>query len=339
LQLISKYNYGGDALKALYIKEPHNLELIEKDEPEIKENESLLKVLSCGVCGTDLKIYKGETLATYPLVPGHEIVGEIINSNKYEKGTKVAIDPNKSCGYCKFCRGGKPHLCENLKAVGVNRDGGFAELLSVTNDLIYPLNKDIDVESAIFAEPLSCIIHGLDLSNFSFTDDVAIIGGGAIGLIFAMLFDRFSVGKKVIFEISEEKIKFIKKEFGFDVVQSQEYKGTKEFDLVVECSGSVAGFELAYSLVKKGGKIINFGVTPKGLKTTELEPFQIYSEEITIKGSYINPFTMQRAVKIINSKEFPFYKLLTDEGSLSYMKDYITGNKHPFLKAAFVNNK
>ena len=69
----------------------------------------------------------------------------------------------------------------------------------------------------------------------------------------------------------------------------------------------------------------------------KLEPFQIYSEEITMTGSYINPFTMQRAVKIINSKEFLFYKLLTDKGSLSNVKDYINGEKYSFLKAAFVN--
>ena len=207
--------------------------------------------MGCGVCGTDLKIYKGETLATYPLVPGHEIVGEIINSTKYEKGMKVTVDPNKSCGYCKYCREGKPHLCENLKAIGVNRDGGFAEMLSAPNDLLYPLNEGIDVESAIFAEPLSCIIHGIDLSNFSFTDDVAIIGGGAIGLIFTMLFNQFSVGKKVIFEISQEKIKYIQKEFSFEVIHPQEYRKTKEFDIVVECSGSIGGLETAYSLVKK----------------------------------------------------------------------------------------
>jgi 2-desacetyl-2-hydroxyethyl bacteriochlorophyllide A dehydrogenase len=324
-------------MKALYINEPHHLQLTEKDEPKIKENESLLKVLGCGVCGTDLKIYKGETLATYPLVPGHEIVGEIINSTKYEKGMKVTVDPNKSCGYCKYCREGKPHLCENLKAIGVNRDGGFAEMLSAPNDLLYPLNEGIDVESAIFAEPLSCIIHGIDLSNFSFTDDVAIIGGGAIGLIFTMLFNQFSVGKKVIFEISQEKIKYIQKEFSFEVIHPQEYRKTKEFDIVVECSGSIGGLETAYSLVKKGGRIIVFGVTPKGLKTTKLEPFQIYSEEITMTGSYVNPFTMQRAVKIINSKEFSFYKLLTEKGSLSDVKDYITGEKQSFLKAAFFN--
>ncbi|PNR95780.1 alcohol dehydrogenase catalytic domain-containing protein [Petrotoga sp. 9PWA.NaAc.5.4] len=324
-------------MRAIFIEKPHEIKVIKVLDPIPKGNESLIKVLGCGVCGTDSKIYKGETLASYPLIPGHEIVGEIVESKKFEKGTKVTIDPNKPCGVCEYCREGKIHLCMNLQAVGVNRDGGFAELLSVPNDLIYEFNKDISIKNAIFAEPLSCIIHGLDLSNFSYTDDIAIIGGGAIGLIFSILFNRFSIGGKLIFEISQEKIDFIKNEFHFPISHPENFNDNHNFDIVFECSGSLTGLELAYSLVKKGGKIIDFGVTPKGMKTRELEPFQIYSQEITLIGSYINPFTMQRAVKIINSNEFNFEKLVTDEGDLDEVKEYISANKKPFLKAAYVN--
>lgn len=324
-------------MEAIYIREPHQIEVINKEEPSAKENESLIRVLGCGVCGTDLKIFKGETLATYPLIPGHEIVGEIVKSRVFEKGTKVTIDPNRPCGVCQYCREGKIHLCENLNAVGVNRDGGFAEFLSVPNEQIYVLNNNIQVKDALFAEPLSCIVHGIDLSNFSYTDDIAIIGGGAIGLIFAMLFNRFSIGKTTIFEVSQEKIEFIKNEFFLEVEHPDNNRQSKKFDKVFECSGTVSGFESAYTLVKKGGKIIDFGVTPKGSKSKEVEPFKIYSEEISIAGSYVNPFTMQRAVKILNSNEFSFQKLLTDVGDLSEIKKYISSDKKPFLKAAYIN--
>jgi len=324
-------------MEAIYIREPHQIEVINKEEPSAKENESLIWVLGCGVCGTDLKIFKGETLATYPLIPGHEIVGEIVKSRVFEKGTKVTIDPNRPCGVCQYCREGKIHLCENLNAVGVNRDGGFAEFLSVPNEQIYVLNNNIQVKDALFAEPLSCIVHGIDLSNFSYTDDIAIIGGGAIGLIFAMLLNRFSIGKTTIFEVSQEKIEFIKKEFCLEIEHPNNNPQSKKFDIVFECSGTVSGFESAYTLVKKGGKIIDFGVTPKGSKSKEVEPFKIYSEEISIAGSYVNPFTMQRAVKILNSNEFSFQKLLTDVGDLSEIKKYISSDKKPFLKAAYIN--
>ncbi|RLL86141.1 hypothetical protein CN13_07905 [Petrotoga sp. HKA.pet.4.5] len=324
-------------MEAIYIREPHQIEVINKEEPSAKENESLIRVLGCGVCGTDLKIFKGETLATYPLIPGHEIVGEIVKSRVFEKGTKVTIDPNRPCGVCQYCREGKIHLCENLNAVGVNRDGGFAEFLSVPNEQIYVLNNNIQVKDALFAEPLSCIVHGIDLSNFSYTDDIAIIGGGAIGLIFAMLLNRFSVGKTVIFEVSQEKMEFIKNEFRLEIDHPDNNPKSRKFDTVFECSGTISGFETAYTLVKKGGKIIDFGVTPKGSKSKEVEPFKIYSEEISITGSYVNPFTMQRAVKILNSNEFFFQKLLTDVGDLSEITKYISSDKKPFLKASYIN--
>ncbi|PNR94033.1 hypothetical protein HWHPT5561_07375 [Petrotoga sp. HWH.PT.55.6.1] len=324
-------------MEAIYIEKPHQIEVINKEEPSAKENESLIRVLGCGVCGTDLKIFKGETLATYPLIPGHEIVGEIVKSKTFEKGTKVTIDPNRPCGVCQYCREGKIHLCENLSAVGVNRDGGFAELVSVPNEQIFALYDNIQVKDAIFAEPLSCIIHGIDLSNFSYTDDIAIIGGGAIGLIFAMLLNRFSVGKTVIFEVSQEKMEFIKNEFRLEIDHPDNNPKSRKFDTVFECSGTISGFETAYTLVKKGGKIIDFGVTPKGSKSKEVEPFKIYSEEISITGSYVNPFTMQRAVKILNSNEFFFQKLLTDVGDLSEITKYISSDKKPFLKASYIN--
>lgn len=276
---------------------------------------------------TDLKIFKGETLATYPLIPGHEIVGEIVKSKIFEKGTKVTIDPNRPCGVCQYCSEGIIHLCENLRAVGVNRDGGFAELVSVPNEQIYALNDNIQVKDAIFAEPLSCIIHGIDLSNFSYTDDIAI-KGGAIGLIFAMLLNRFSVGKTVIFEISQGKIEFIKNEFHLEVEHPDNNPKSNKFDIVFECSGTISGFETAYNLVKKGGKIIDFGVTPKGLKSRKVELFKIYSEEISIAGSYVNSFTMQRAMKILNSA-----------GDLSEIKKYISSDKNSFLKAAYINQQ
>lgn len=323
-------------MQSIYIKEPHSIGIIESDIPQPKENESLVKVLGCGVCGTDLKIFKGETLATYPLIAGHEIVGEIVSSQAFEKGTKITIDPNIPCGSCHYCREGKIHLCENLRAVGVNRSGGFSELLVVPNKQIYVLNKDIDVRSAIFSEPLSCIIHGLDLSNFKYTDDIAIVGGGAIGIIFSMLLSRLSIGNTLIFEISQKKIEFIENELKLEVTHPDNFSNKQKFDVVFECSGSIPGLETAFSLVKKGGKIIDFGVTPKGMNAKETEPFKIYSQELSMIGSYINPFTMQRAVKIINSKEFEFQKLLTDEGNLSEIQGYINSSKKPFLKAAFI---
>ena len=298
-----------------------------------KDQESIIKIAGCGVCGTDPKIYKGEAPARYPLVPGHEVVGIIEESHEFEKGQEVTIDPNKTCGKCHFCREGRPNLCKDLEAFGVTRDGGFAEYAVADNSQIYILDKTVPVERGIFSEPLSCILEGLERSRFSFTSDIAIIGGGAIGSIYGMLSKRFTIGDVVIFETNEERRQYIKEELGIATTDSRGYKG-KKYDIVIEASGSRGGVEFAQSIVESGGEIIIFGVNAKS-KKAEIEPFDIYRREYSMAGSYINPYTMEKAVKIINSGELAFEKLASDIVKLDEVGDYISEKRKPFMKAVY----
>ena len=122
---------GEGKMKALKIEKPFKIFIDDYPTPELMNGYTLLKVSACGLCGTDLKIYRGETEANYPIVPGHEIVGEVVKSDVYTPETKVVVDPNSPCGVCDSCRQGTPHLCESLEATGVTRDGGFAECVLV----------------------------------------------------------------------------------------------------------------------------------------------------------------------------------------------------------------
>ncbi|MCW1300755.1 MAG: alcohol dehydrogenase catalytic domain-containing protein [Candidatus Parvarchaeota archaeon] len=321
-------------MKIFLIETPGVYKYTEKAYPVLPDkNESILKVLGCGICGTDPKIYKGETIANYPLIPGHEIMGIIEESSEFEKGQFVTIDPNKACGKCHFCRIGKPNLCQNLEAVGVTRDGGFAEYVKVDNSQIFMLEKSVPVERGIFSEPLSCILNGFERSNFSFVSDVAIIGGGAIGSIFGMLSKRFTIGKVIIFEIAQERRSYIEKDLKIFSSDPREYKG-KKFDTVFECSGTTEGLNFARNIIEDGGTIVIFGVTPHG-KKSEIEPFDVYKREYNISGSYVNPYTMEKAVKIINSGEFLFEKLASDVVELDKVFEFVTSNKKPFMKAIY----
>ena len=312
------------------------LVLKEIKEPDFDKDEVLLKVKAAGVCGTDLKIFKGQTLATYPLIPGHEVVGKVVESNELEKGMLVTIDPNKPCGRCDNCRRGKINLCENLSAVGVTRNGGFSEFLSVDDSLIYSLAPGTSIKTAVFAEPLSCIVNGFNVSNFGYVSDVAIIGGGPIGAIIATLAEKFSIGKTVIAELNSERRKFLESELGLKAVDFLDPK-KHLFDVVFDCTGNPKGFEVATSLTRMGGNTVIFGVTAKGAKSS-VEPFEIYRKEVKITGSFINPFTMSTAVKILNSKEFNFDSLVTDELSLKEVAAHISGEKVPNMKAVWINH-
>ena len=323
-------------MKAVFIEKPHRIEIKELDTPLNMCGETLIEVLVCGVCATDLKIFKGETLATYPLVPGHEIVGKVVESEEFERSIPVTIDPNKACGKCDYCREGKVNLCKNLSAVGVTRSGGFAEFLSVDNNLIYPLTPNIAVKTAVFAEPLSCIVNGFNLSSFNYVSDIAIIGGGPIGAIVAMLAKRFSVGETVIVEIDGKRRNFLKNELE---LETTDYIDPNKhlFDVVFDCTGNPKGVEIATSLTKMGGNTVVFGVTEKGAKSS-IEAFEIYRKELKLVGSFINPFTMSTAVKILNSREFNFDSLVTDELSLEETVSYISGEKTAEMKAVWMND-
>jgi threonine dehydrogenase-like Zn-dependent dehydrogenase len=322
-------------MKAFVIESPKIYKYVEIPYPKLldKTNESIIKIAGCGVCGTDPKIYKGETMANYPLVPGHEIVGIIEESSEFKKGQKVTVDPNKACGKCHFCRIGKPNLCQNLEAVGVTRNGGFTEYVIVDNSQIFILDESVPIERGIFSEPLSCILEGFNRSNFSFTSDVAIVGGGSIGSIFGMLSKRFTIGNVMVFEVAEERRHYIENELKITSLDPRDFKG-KHFDVVFECSGTTDGLNFAENIVESGGMIIIFGVTPHG-KKGEVEPFDIYKREYSLSGSYINPYTMEKAVKIMNSGEFLFEKLVSDTVGLDKVFEFVIGSKKPFIKAMY----
>ena len=117
-------------MKAAMLRAPRELHIDTRPAPAVGPDDVLIRVHTCGVCGTDSHIYQGEFLVKFPVVPGHELSGVIEeageNVTHVKPGDPVTVDPNIVCGVCRFCRAGKVNLCENLTAVGVNRDGGFA---------------------------------------------------------------------------------------------------------------------------------------------------------------------------------------------------------------------
>jgi len=321
-------------MKAIVIEKPHHIRVDDVNYPTFEKGKTILQVLGCGVCGTDYKIYSGETEVVYPVIPGHEIVGIVEKSDSFEKGQLVVVDPNRACGRCEYCRQGRVNLCTNLKATGVTEPGGFSEALIVNDKQIYPLSKDVPLERAVFSEPLSCILNGVRMIKNLSPEKVLIVGAGSVGAIFSMLLEKmFVAGDITLFEKDERRAEYVEKNFNMKVV-IERISGM--YDLTIECSGSVEGFKTCFEHVGKGGTILQFGVVPKGEKV-EISPFEIYKKEIRILGSYLNPFTMREAVRIIESGEFKFEKLVTDVLTLEEVKNYLEAHKKPLMKAIYEN--
>ena len=184
----------------------------ESPVPKLEPDGVLVRVMACGICGTDVHIYEGDKGAadtTPPVILGHEFsgvveaVGEKVS--RVKAGDRVCIDPNSLCGACSYCRTGIGHFCENMVGIGTTVDGGFAEYCAVPESQVYRLAAGISFEEGAMAEPLACCLHGIDLCEIRPGSAVMVIGAGMIGLLMVQLAKLSGVRLVAVLEPVEEK--------------------------------------------------------------------------------------------------------------------------------------
>lgn len=270
-------------------------------------HEVVIKVKACGICGTDQHIYHGHpgsANVTPPMVLGHELAGEVVEIGEgvtnIRVGDHISVDPNIYCGTCEYCRSNRAHLCEHLEAIGVTRDGGMEEYCTVPSQNCYLIPGNMSFEEAALVEPLGCVLHGFKKLKLSPLSTVHIIGGGFIGQLFLQLVKQQHVSSITVTEPTEEK-KDLLYQLGADRVihPSQVETGDDVADIVIECVGKEETMEQAIALAKKGGHILLFGVA-KPSSTISISPFDIFSKELVISGSFINPYTHEEAISLIS---------------------------------------
>ena len=324
-------------MKALVIEKPGHVTVKEVEDPEPGRREVLVKVKACGICGTDMHIFRGELKVKYPVIPGHEISGEVVSLGRdvasFKTGDRVAIDPNISCGECHYCRNGMPHFCENWEAIGIHRPGGYAEYVVAPVKNVYKIPSGLSLEAAALAEPVACCIHGQDFLDIKFGDIVAIFGLGPIGLIHLQLARSRGASKIIGIDLVEDRLQMAL-ELGADHVinggdphladKVNEITGGRGVDKVVEATGNPMVLKQAIRVSGYGSKILVFGVAPEH-SVTEVEPFLIYRKELTIIGSFVNPFTMQRALKTLASRIVDADKIITHKIGLNEAPEYFKG--------------
>lgn len=294
-------------MKAAVLQGTKQIEVVEWEYPSPAPQEVVVKVKSCGICGTDQHIYHGHPGSAEvhpPVVLGHELAGEVVEVGtevaNLKKGDRVSIDPNIYCGTCQYCRSNRAHLCTHLQAVGVTRDGGMAEFCTVPAANCYKVPDHVSFEEAALVEPLGCVLHGFKKLHFSPLSNVLIIGGGFIGQLFLQLVKQQHVGTITVSEPAENKKEILYK-LGADVVVHPQDIGQLEADIVIECVGRPESMELAVTSAAKGGQVLLFGVAAPET-VISVSPFEIFSKELTIKGSFINPYTHEEAISLIAKK-------------------------------------
>ena len=275
--------------------------------PEISSGKVLIKIIACGICGTDVLIYNGKMPTKFPYSPGHEysgIVESIGEGIKHIKvGDRIAVDPNHNCEFCYYCRLGYPHLCENLKTIKVKSNGGFAEYVSVPEKIVYKIPDDVSFEEATLIEPLSCSIHVIEEATIKFSDVVVIIGGGAMGLLMLQL-ARQKGAKQIILSEPIESKRELALKLGADIVVDPVSENLVSIvkkvskygaNVVIEGIGLPSTIEESFKMLAKKGILVLPGICPEE-KNVNISPYQITRDEIIIKGTFLNPFSLSKAV-------------------------------------------
>lgn len=295
-------------MRAIVVEQPHRWRVAEVPDPVLREDEVVVAVKACGVCGTDRHIFEGEFPASFPLIPGHEFAGEVVAVGKAVKnirvGDFVAVHPNLPCRLCDFCRAGEEHLCENLQAYGVHLPGGFAQFVAVKETNVHRAEGLTPLQAA-WAEPLACCLHGLQKVGVRSGERVLLLGCGPIGLLFVQLLLTHGA-KEVIAVDPSERRREAAHQLGAIAVSPDELLARQSdlaprgFPLVVEASGNLKAVELGLSLIQAGGRFLQFGVCPPEA-TVSFSPFALYRREITFVSSFSLRQELPQALALLQS--------------------------------------
>ena len=324
-------------MKAAVYHGKHDLRVEDFPLRELEENEVLVQVKYCGVCGTDVHIFNGDggSYAVHPpLIPGHEYSGVVAKVGSAVKAVKVGDhvsgDPNDMCGECYYCKNGMQHFCTNNIGIGTTDNGAFAEYVITHEKQLYKFSENLSFMEAAMAEPISCCLNGIDLCHIKMGSAVLVIGGGPIGMIMMQLAKRAGAAKLILSEPVEEKRELAMKLGAtktIDPIHEDVTEVLKEYctnvDMVIECVGNIHTQEQAVKLAGKKATVMFFGLASPN-DSFPLKPDDVFKKELTITSSFINPYTYERAMQVLESKALDLESLITNVVSLDDIVDVFT---------------
>jgi L-iditol 2-dehydrogenase len=315
----------------LYLDKPTDLRMREAASPSPKDHEVKVKVHYGGICGSDVRVYKGLLpYAHYPCRPGHEILGTVIEAGKDSKvkvGVKIVSFPNTYCGKCEYCLQGKTNICKEKKSFGVTVDGLFAQEVILDSEYAVPIPDDIPEERAILIEPFSVNVHAMKKAKVDKDTKVAVVGCGTEGLLCISILTYLGADITVLDIVNAKMERAMS--FGGNIKSLSPADVTDQvFDLVVEAAGSKNSIEMAMKIVKPGGALIAFGICGEAV---EYPALRITRSEITIFGSII--YTKQDFADAIEFLKDPAFnvapvlsKIVPYKGYQQAFGDALSGN-------------
>ncbi len=293
------------------------------EKPTPKENEALIKVKLVGICNTDYEITKG--YMGYNGILGHEFVGVVEEINGEDKsllGKRVVGEINLGCKNCDYCAKGLERHCPNRQTLGIfNKDGCFADYVTLPLSNLLEVNEKINDETAVFVEPLAAALEILEQLHIKPYEKVCVLGDGKLGLITALALNASNVDVTLVGK-HKNKLDIAKEQnVKTMLLENLKQEDNKSFDVVVEATGRVSGFETSLSLVKPRGVLVLKSTIATG-KELNLAPIVI--DEITVLGSRCGQFAP--ALRLMEKNVIDFSKLVSaklsfDDAVLGFEKN------------------
>ena len=328
------------SMRYALIREVGKIQLAVKEMPDVSKDSVLVKVETCGVCGTDLHILSGKLHRRLPYSPGHEFSGTVSAAGAgvthVRPLDRVAVDPNCSCDACFYCLRAQPHLCENLKTQDIKSNGGFADYVLVSGKAVHPLPENLSFEVATLAEVLSCALHAVERSEVQPGSLACVLGAGAMGLSVVQLLRRAGAGRILISDPVASKRK-LALSIGADVavdpaeqeveavVKSMQVQGS---DIVIECAGSDRSVQSALRCVCRGGTVVVTGLAEEK-DTLTLSPLRLVRDEITLRGAFLNPFTYAKALELLACGHFQAESFISAHFDLAHIAEAFEQARNP----------
>jgi len=272
-----------------------NIRVEEVEIPKIGENDVLVRPKAVGICGSDIHSYKNAEFIEMPkdAILGHEIGGEIFkvgsNVNRIGLGDRVVVEPLIGCGKCNFCMSGQYQLCKELKHIGWQYKGGFAEYVKVPQEKVYKLPDSVSCEEAALLDCFGVAVHAIHRVNLKINDIVVIFGAGAIGSSVLQLVKVSGVRKIVVVDLND-KMGEVSKALGADIFVNPKKEDLLKIindltnsvgaDVVFECvGGNASTMSDAVKIVKPGGTI---GAIGSFVKCPEFDFSLFHDREINL---------------------------------------------------------
>jgi D-arabinitol dehydrogenase (NADP+) len=302
-------------MKAVLYDAPRSYAVTDIPVPDVGPGEVRIRVEQVGVCGTDLHIHNGDFNAVFPLIPGHELVGVVDavgdGVTGFGVGEHVSVNPNIFCGTCDYCLSGRLILCSDLKGLGSNYPGFFAEYVTVRANLVFSV-EGLPLDTAVFTEPAACAMHGLETLALRPGSSALVFGAGPTGLLLAQLIasggaSSVTVAGPTQFKLDRATALGASATVLLDRADPEgntqrvlDASGAAGYDVVVEATGSTEIGDICVPLTRNGGTVLVYGVT-RADEVVRFHPFDVFRREITIRGSFAEMTSFGAAIAALRA--------------------------------------